>query len=534
MNTLRDLKLGFNLLYGAMDECFSKLENLEILDVQNNNISALPSGLERLSRLRILNLSENAFESLPFESLSELPITDLQARKNKLSGTLIDGTGVNQLTYLQTLDVANNRLTMLVPAAQSLDLPSLHQLSVSMNRIPSLPCMTTWTRLLTIAADENSITSFPEGLTSLGVRSIDFGSNDIRVLPPEISRMESLAMLRISGNPLRDKKFSSLTTEEVKATLAARLEPPLPSDDGPPPEPQSARKSEETNPANSAPRDMERGHLGDSDESRSDDDDPGTPRSSTANDAPGGTRSRAASTQTWPVKAGGILDRSNTQSSSLHPVVCSRLAASHGIREVRLQHNTFTNIPESLSFFGDTLTTVSMAHNQLVGESYFAGDELDLTALKELNLSSNRITSLVPLTMRLRAPNLEKMDVSFNRIVSVPVLRDFFPSLTVLQISNNHLEQLEFESIAGMKSVDANNNDITHLNPRIGLLGGSGGLVMLDVKGNRFRVPRWNVLERGTEATLRWLRGRVPVAEMAEWRAQSGEVEEEEDLNDFD
>ena len=46
----------------------------------------------------------------------------------------------------------------------------------------------------------------------------------------------------------------------------------------------------------------------------------------------------------------------------------------------------------------------------------------------------------------------------------------------------------------------------TKLNPRIGLLGGEGGLKRLEVMGNRFRVPRWSVLERGTDATLRWLR----------------------------
>lgn len=514
-----------------MDECFSKLENLEILDIQNNNVSALPTGLRNMSRLRILNLNENAFTSLPFESLSELPVTDLQARKNDLSGTLINDPNVNCLSHLQTLDVANNRLTSLLPIAQPLNLPSLHQLSVSMNRLQSLPNMSSCTRLLTIAADENSIATFPEGLAGLGVRSIDLGSNDIRILPPEIARMDSLTMLRISGNPLREKKFSSLTTETLKATLAARLQPP--DTDITPNLEQSGSGFDE--PGSFGGKIPAAAAYEDASDSRSDYDDFATPPTS-APHSPESTRmrARAASTQNWPIKAGGVLDRSNTQSSSLHPVVCSRVAADHGIREVRLEHNTFTIIPESLSFFGDTLTTLCMSHNQLVGENYFTGDELDLTALKELNLSSNRITSLVPLTSRLRAPNLEKLDISLNRVVTLPVLREFFPSLTVLVACDNHLEQLDYESIDGMKSVDVSNNDISYLNPRIGLLGGSGGLEKLDVKGNRFRVPRWSVIERGTEATLRWLRGRVPVAEIAEWRAKAGEAEEDEDFNDLD
>ena len=235
-------------------------------------------------------------------------------------------------------------------------------------------------------------------------------------------------------------------------------------------------------------------------------------------------RSSTLSSQMWPLKAGGVLDRANTQSSSLHPVVCSKLAASQTIRDIRLNHNTFTVFPNSLSFFSDTMKSLSLSNNQLVGESYLA-EELDLTALTELNLSSNHITGLAPLTTHLRAPNLQKLDVSFNRIVSLPRLRDFFPSLTVLLVATNHLEDLDPEAVKGLKVVNASNNDITHLNPRLGLLSGNGGLERLEVTGNRFRVPRWNVLERGTEATLRWLRGRVPVAEMAEWRKTEGREE---------
>ena len=161
-----------------------------------------------------------------------------------------------------------------------------------------------------------------------------------------------------------------------------------------------------------------------------------------------------------------------------------------------------------------------------MGETYLGGEGLDLPSLKELNLASNHITGLGPLIAHLRAPKLTKIDVSCNRIASLPTgtqLRDAFPSLAVLLMGNNHLSELDPEAIKGLKVVDAGNNDIAHLNPRIGLLGGAGGLERLEVGGNRFRVPRFNVLERGTEATLRWLRGRVPVAEMAAWKGEDGE-----------
>jgi Leucine-rich repeat (LRR) protein len=255
-------------------------------------------------------------------------------------------------------------------------------------------------------------------------------------------------------------------------------------------------------------------------DSRSDMDDFATPPTS-APASPSRSRAQTLNGQTWPVKPGGILDRSNTESSSLHPVICSKIAAAETVREIHLQHNLFTVLPESLSFFAETLTVLSLSHNQLVGETYIGSGSLALPALKELNLASNHITGLGSLTSHLQAPNLQKLDVSFNRISTMPQgcnLKAVFPSLGVLLISNNHLDELDPEAIKGLRIVDAANNDIAHLNPRLGLLGGSGGLERLEVMGNRFRVPRWNVLERGTEATLRWLRSHVPIAEMAAWK----------------
>ncbi|KAF2971780.1 hypothetical protein GQX73_g1832 [Xylaria multiplex] len=523
---LRDLKLGNNLLYGPLEDFFI-LENLEILDLHGNNISALPSGIDRMKRLRILNLDENAFESLPFKSLSALPLSELLVRKNKLTGALIEA-GVESLSQLQTLDCSSNQLFYIVSpeSKRPPSLPSLHQLTVSMNRLKSLPDMSSWGSILTINADDNSISAFPEGFTSRDtLRHAGFSSNDIRIIPPEVARMDSLTMLRITGNPLRDKKFTSLTTEELKDALLTRLAP-LPSEetggienfangiDSIGANTTSTQTTTPTVPAG----------YGDFEDGQSESDDFATPPTS-APHSPARSRSHTLTSQTWPMKSGGILDRSNTQSSSLHPVVCSKIAAVQSVREVRLQHNTFTQFPNSLSFFSDTITSLSLSHNQLTGESWLT-EQLDLTALRELNLQSNFCTSLAPLVTYLCAPNLEKLDVSLNRIVRIPTLRDTFPSLTVLLISNNRLEELDPDTIEGMKIVDASNNEIAHLNPRIGLI----GLERLTVTGNRFRVPRWNVLERGTEATLRWLRGRVPVAEMAEWRAKAGTTED--DLSD--
>ncbi|KAI2633287.1 L domain-like protein [Xylaria nigripes] len=524
---LRDLKLGKNLLQGPINNAFV-LENLEILDLHGNNISALPSDIDKLKRLRILNLDENSFESLPFQSLSALPLNELHVRKNKLQGTLIE-SGVEGLPQLQILDCSNNQLSYLIsPDSEPLNLPALHQLTASMNQLKALPDMTNWPSILTINADVNRISAFPEGFTSREtLRHAEFSSNDIRIIPPEIARMDSLVTLQISGNPLREKKFASLTTEAMKDALLARLEP-LPSEVGGVENFANGIYSAGVNNPDAKVLIFTTSvDCADDDDAQSDSENFATPPTS-APHSPARSRSQSASSQTWTVKPGGMLDRSNTQSSSLHPVVCSKIAAVQSVREVRLDHNMFSQFPNSLSFFSNTVTSLSLAHNQLTGEGWLT-EKLDLTALRELNLQSNFCTSLTPLTTHLCAPNLEKLDVSLNRIVRIPILRDYFPNLAVLLIANNRLEELDPDTIRGLKIVDASNNEIAHLNPRIGLL----GLDRFDVMGNRFRVPRWNVLERGTEATLRWLRGRVPVAEMGEWNAKAG-ITEDDSPNEVD
>ncbi|KAL6362011.1 hypothetical protein LRP88_05494 [Fusarium phalaenopsidis] len=527
VTSLRDLKLANNLFFGPLNSILSNLNQLEILDVHGNNISALPHKVENMSRLRILNLSENSFESLAFDGLATLPITELNLRKNKLSGTLIEEP-IGCLPQLQSLDVSTNQLQRLVPLGSAIEFPVLHSLSLSMNRLQGLPDMTSWTSLLTLTVDENNISGIPNSFMSLEkLRHADFSSNDIRVVPPEVSRMENLSMLRLSGNPLRDKKFLSITTDELKDILAGRLEPP-------PPYQQEAGAQVGVvgilgDNKVAQPQNPEKDMKFDDEDYRSDDDfatppqSPSRSRSHTVSSRR--SRSHTLSNQTWPVKPGGILDRSRTESSSLHPVVSSKVAAENQIRQVFLHNNLFATLPNSLSFFAETLTALSLSHNQLVGEAYLTED-LELPALKELNLSSNHITGLGALTKFLHAPKMEKVDISLNRLNSLPTnLKEVFPALNVLLVANNHIVDLDPDMIRGLKIVDASNNDISHLNPRIGLLGGPGGLERFDVMGNRFRVPRWNVLERGTEATLRWLRGRVPVAEMASWKGDDEEPE---------
>lgn len=466
---MRDLKIGGNELAGSLDERISTLQKLETLDLHGNALTSLPEGLAELVHLRVLNLTQNSLTSIPFTTLRNLPIIELVAAKNKLAGALVSAD-VEGLPHLQLLDVTANSLTCIAASGQ-LSLPSLHQLSCSSNRLVGLPDLSSWASLLTITAEDNSFTSIPEGFVGLPkVKNVNFSGNNIKVIDDEIGGMDNLDIFRIGGNPLRDKKFSGMNTADLKRALKARLAPP------------EHEKEKEL--------DSDGGFYS----------------------APVSPVSPSRSAADWPVKAGGILDRSNTQSHSLNPVSAAEVASRDPIKVLELHHNKFNEIPTSIAFFAATLTSLTLAHNELTSDT-FMKDDIEMPVLKELNLSSNTFNSLLPLIRHLQAPQLERLDISFNRLTSLPPLRPYFPNLTMIFASNNTIRELSPESVKGLRTLDCSSNDINSLNARIGLLGGPGGLERLNVSGNRFRVPKYTVLDKGTEATLQWLRDRIPAGE---------------------
>ena len=61
--------------------------------------------------------------------------------------------------------------------------------------------------------------------------------------------------------------------------------------------------------------------------------------------------------------------------------------------------------------------------------------------------------------------------------------------------------------------LDVSGNEIGQLEPKLGLLGAEGLRTLL-VGGNRFRVPRRDVVDKGTEAVLSYLKSKIPDEEM--------------------
>jgi Leucine-rich repeat (LRR) protein len=209
----------------------------------------------------------------------------------------------------------------------------------------------------------------------------------------------------------------------------------------------------------------------------------------------------------WKLTPSGTLDLSFQNLTEIDEGAVESFAESNDIRQLYLQQNYLTAIPivvGQLSF----LAVLDLSKNNIIDA--LAGS-LELPKLRELRLTSNKIQSFDSLTSFLSAPKLQHLDISHNRLTgSLPSLREFFPELVLLIASDNSIAEVSAESLQGLKTVNLGNNDIERLEPRIGLHVGT--LTSLDVEGNKFRVPNYAVLKKGTDSVLNWLRDKVPSA----------------------
>jgi Leucine-rich repeat (LRR) protein len=76
--------------------------------------------------------------------------------------------------------------------------------------------------------------------------------------------------------------------------------------------------------------------------------------------------------------------------------------------------------------------------------------------------------------------------------------------------SANQIKSIDVNGLLGLKeltSLDLSNNDISQVPP---LLGNVEWLRHLELGGNPFRIPRVNILSKGTASVLEYLRDRIP------------------------
>jgi Leucine-rich repeat (LRR) protein len=462
---LKELKLGHNGISGHLPLSVAELPYLEVLELQANRLLALPEAISGLVNLRVLNVSHNQLTDLPMEALQQLPLQDLDASNNALLGSLFPLGSSAEHRTLRSLNVANNSLAALT-FLEHFDLPLLQTLNVTNNHLAAMQPLHGCPGLITLSAGENKLSELPSGFTELTrLRHVNFSSNDLRMLPSGIANMESLESLVLAANPLQVKKYLTMQAADIKRDLRARLEP------------------ESIN-----------GELESATNHTSDDQGLGS-------EAPG---------MKWTLKPNGVLDLSGQGLTNVVQMDLAAFLEVNDVRQLLLQNNKITEILPAL-VLGPNVRVLDLSSNPL--ESSHLPDRLELPSLQELQLRNCSLTSLDQLLANLDAPKLHTLDVSANRLAGpVPVLREAFPHLTTFLARDNRFSDISVPALQGLGTVNLASNNIQTLPAEIGLLWHEG-LKSFEVGSNAFRVPGYRVLEKGTEATLRWLRDRLPAAE---------------------
>lgn len=168
-----DIKLLVNLqsllLYGnkiaEFNENLTSLPKLKVLDLSRNELTKIPESLKKMKELTSINFSSNRIEQMP---------------------------KFDNHPNLITLDLSNNKLTSF-PDTEYAYLPHLTDLKLNGNQIESIP---------------NHISR-----TLPALKNFDIEGNQIKTIPGELASMSKLKELNLKGNKLSDKRLMKLVDQ---------------------------------------------------------------------------------------------------------------------------------------------------------------------------------------------------------------------------------------------------------------------------------------------------------------------------------
>ncbi len=170
-----------------------------------------------------------------------------------------------------------------------------------------------------------------------------------------------------------------------------------------------------------------------------------------------------------------------------------------------LSKNKLRDLPADIDVFADSLTVLDMAYNRM---ERLSPAVVLLRNLVTLDVRGNSLASLPAELAGLHT--LQDIVISFNRFTELPEALFGIPSLTAIIANDNQISAIPVAGLLELPALvclDLTNNSIGAVPPELGLV---ETLKSLKLEGNRFKVPRPDVLAKGTNAVLAYLRDRVP------------------------
>ncbi|KAF1611349.1 Leucine-rich repeat-containing protein 40, partial [Eudyptes chrysolophus] len=224
-----------------------------------------------------------------------------------------------------------------------------------------------------------------------------------------------------------------------------------------------------------------------------------------------------------------LMQLSHLKSLLLHHNELSHLPDGFGqlvnLEELDLSNNHLTDIPTSFAFLIN-LVRLNLACNQLKN---LPADISAMKSLRQLDCSKNYLET-VPSKLATMA-SLEQLYLRKNKLRSLPefpsckLLKELHAgenqieilnaenlkhlnSLSVLELRDNKIKSVpdEITLLQKLERLDLANNDISRLPYRLGNL---PQLKFLALEGNPLRTIRRDLLQKGTQELLKYLRSKI-------------------------
>lgn len=205
-------------------DALTKMTDLEVLDLSDNELAELPEGLKNLKQLTTLVLSGNKLEALPRIVCQLKTLTTLDAAYNTISRLPDSIVNLHQLTTLNlsyneleeipeelcqlkkltTLDITSNPIKRVATKITNLRLLTTFRMAgTTLRELPSFLCQLK--RLVNLDVSRNEISRLPETLSGLSqLQTLNLSTNKLEELPESLFLLKRLTTLDISWNSLKN------------------------------------------------------------------------------------------------------------------------------------------------------------------------------------------------------------------------------------------------------------------------------------------------------------------------------------------
>ncbi|EDW25000.1 GL24452 [Drosophila persimilis] len=458
---LRHLNISYNE-FSELNPDISDLHMLEFLDAGHNSIKSLPGGIGFLVRLTALLLPYNHIKDLPPDLVNMRSLQRLDLMQNDLT-CLPEDMGL--LRKLQFLYIQHNDILELTDFEGNETLTELHASNNYISNIPVRMCENL-PHLKVLDLRDNKITQLPDELCLLrNLNRLDVSNNSIDTLPVSLAALAHLISLQVEGNPIKSIRRDILQcgTSRILRTLQERS---------------MAKSKDEGESDSGAGARLCGGQAG----------------NDTAANYP--DRYKLRHTRTLAVNLEEITDV---------PEEVFQLAQKEGVHVVDFARNQLRTVPNGLQHMQNIVTELVLAHNRIGQVPQFISQ---FTRITLLNLSNNLLTDLPKEFGVLNT--LRELNIANNRFSFLPSGLYDLQGLEILIASDNHINELNVAGLQRMprlSTLDLRNNDIDFIPPILGTL---TNITHLELVGNPFRQPRHQILMKGTESIMSYLRDRVP------------------------